>query len=138
MRKFLAVLAMFLATGEIDQLPPYLLTVYDPRLMGINCNETCYDLADGHIWQDSDYLITAACPKWMVYRGPKRLFVSINGMRLACRDTGPNVRLQWNDFYNTYVLHIDVLYPIAEKGYPDWNYSLHDFDSVAVTWRNLK
>lgn len=131
-------IAFCIAAGFILEPPPVLLTVYDPALGGINCGQSCHVLADGHHWDQSDYESVAACPSWMVYTGETKMWIDANGMSLACRDTGSMVRIAWNSHYESYVIHIDVMYPVAELGYPEWNYMLIDFEDVEFYWNEVE
>lgn len=130
LRRILAIIAFMIATGYISGPPSVLLTVYDPLLGGMNCDEDCYTLADGHKWTLEDYENVAACPTWMVFTGNIKTGLSFGSHDVICRDTGPDVRVRWNDYYESYVIHIDVMYPIHSMGYPEWNYVLIPLDEV--------
>lgn len=124
--------------GFIQGEPSVLLTVFDPARGGINCGESCHVLADTYEWTPDDYGFIAACPDWMVFTGRYRVAVDVAGMQLVCRDAGPLVNISWNEYYETYVIHIDVMYHLPEyEDYPSWNYSLFPLDDVAFSWENI-
>lgn len=83
---------------------PILVTWYNPALGGINCNNDCSTLADGTKWNDSHYNNTAACIVRL--RGATLHF---GDYAVKCRDSGGMVKISWNDYYQRWVMHVDVL-----------------------------
>ena len=138
MKRLLAIIAFCLFAGFIDSEPLILLTVFDPDRGGINCGgSSCANVADGHLWAEADYERLAACPSFMVYRGANRITIDVAGMTLQCRDTGGLVNLAWNETYQRYVIHIDVMADLGDAEqpeYPWYNYTAYELEDVNIYW----
>lgn len=104
---------------------PIVVTYYYPDQGGVNCNQDCSILADNQPWDAGDYGNVAACPRELFYQ-----HLEIQGFgTVHCRDTGPAVTVRWNDYWQQYVIHVDVL---EEVGVDTYNYWLFD------EWRYVK
>ena len=119
--KIIEFVALVLAlTGAPE---PLLLTGYDVAQGGINCVDPCTQTALGYWLDDQDYWNgatgLAACPtEWL---GATLIVEGFGTLR--CLDTGGAIkRYQWNEYYETYVTHVDVL-AVAPTKQP-WNYQI--------------
>lgn len=114
-------MALFICSVEppppIETLP-ILVTWYDPALGGINCGGGCDTLADGTKWNGSHYYTTAAC--LVEWRGGVVVFGDYS---LTCRDTGGAIKRSWNEHYQRWVVHVDILAPADNP--PACNYCLY-------------
>ncbi len=104
-------LSLLLATANGASCPPQLedmkvlVTWYDPMLGGINCQEPCDVFADGTAVTESSYNVTAACiPEWM-----GRTIVIVGLGAFTCHDTGGGIVIEFNEYYQQYVIRLDVL-----------------------------
>lgn len=100
---------------------PVLLTVYDPARGGINCDSDCGHWADGTpVNLPEQYMAVAAC----IPQIPVDAVISIPGVgRFRCRDRGGAVKVAYNDYWQRWVVHVDIAADVS-GGYPSWNYQL--------------
>lgn len=93
----------FWTNGQLD-LPLY-LTWYDPAQGGINCDSDCSTFANGERVTEERYQDTVACPfEYVGYT-----FVIPGLGERVCRDTGGKIVIAYSEYYQSYVIHIDVL-----------------------------
>ena len=87
-----------------------LITWYDPKLGGINCDSDCSMLADGSATANAIYygnapVSTAACLREWIGRT-----VTIDGLgTFLCRDTGGGIVTKYNEIHQRTVIHLDVM-----------------------------
>lgn len=120
----LALLLLFFPIEEADVLMcegtdyPAIVTVYDPALGGINCDEDCTTIATGPFeeWMYKEY---AACDASLL--GQYVYFPEI-GIRTRCMDTGGAVHAMWSQRDQQCVLPFDILWPLTEEPVPYWNW----------------
>lgn len=121
--KFLLLLMLF----SLDDGPdltcrgtdhPAIVTVYDPALGGINCDEDCTTIATGPFeeWMYKNY---AACDVSLLGH-----YVSFGvlGFSARCMDTGGEVHAMWSLRDQQCVLPFDILWPLVEEPAPYWNW----------------
>ncbi len=120
----LALLLLFFPIEEAGVLLcegidyPAIVTVYDPALGGINCDGDCTTLATGPFepWMYKKY---AACDESLL--GWHTYFPTLD-MRIRCMDNGGDVHAMWSQRDEQCVLPFDVLWPLADEGFPYWNW----------------
>ena len=97
---------------------PAIVTIYDPALGGINCDEDCKTLATGPL-ERSMYTQYAACDVQLL-----GWYVSfpVLDMRVRCMDTGGAVKAFWSFRDGQCVLPFDILWPLTEEPAPYWNW----------------
>lgn len=97
---------------------PAIVTVYDPALGGVNCDEDCSTLATGPL-EGFMYTQYAACDESLL-----GWYVSFPmlGMQVRCMDTGGAIKAFWSPRDGQCVLPFDVLWPLTEEDPPYWNW----------------
>jgi hypothetical protein len=103
------------------------MSVYDPALGGINCDDDCTTIATGKL-EPEMYEVVAAChPLLLTAR------VNVPGVgTFHCLDTGTAIIVRWNSYYQRRVLWFDVLYNLVDQPPPDWAYwAIEDW---TITW----
>ncbi|MEM7110988.1 MAG: hypothetical protein AAF614_01050 [Chloroflexota bacterium] len=115
---FLVTLLNAICPPPITDMP-VLVTWYDPSLGGINCDVDCDTFADSSPVTPEAYgAVTACIPEWL---GAE---LTISGLgTFHCRDTGGSIVVAFNDYYQQWVIHVDVL----QTEMPSWNYELRDW-----------
>jgi len=112
---------------DIESLP-VLLTWYDPAqcvnefgavIVNINCNHDPFHFADGTAVLESSYGTTAACiPEWL---GRDITVIGLGTYR--CRDTGGGIVVEWNEYYQQWVIRLDVLsHDPIDRNYCLWEW----------------
>lgn len=98
---------------------PVLVTWYDPARGGINCDSDCGTFADSSPVTPEAYgNVTACIPEWL------GAHLTISGLgTFHCRDTGGAIVIAYNDYYDKWVIHVDVL----QSHPPEWNYELRNW-----------
>lgn len=105
---------------------PAVLTVYDPRLGGINCDADCGYFASGIPVGSEWYGVAAACDAALLGRSVSFPALSLT---VECVDTGGMIQPAYSDYYGRQVLYFDVMWPLEKVngqviGAPAWNYLL--------------
>ena len=95
---------------------PAVMSIYDPSLGGINCDDDCSTVAIGPLLEE--YWRTAgACHPDLL--GATVHFPAID-FSMKCVDTGPAVTVRWSRQHHEIVLFFDVMWPINDLPY--WLY----------------
>ena len=108
---------------ELHEGMPAILTVYDPSLGGINCDNDCRTTATGLLTDDL-YEKAGACHPSLL--GATIYFDDIN-FSLTCVDTGGMVGVGWSKRDQEFVVFFDALWHLSVEGGkitggPSWNY----------------
>jgi hypothetical protein len=106
---------------------PAVVTVYDPRLGGINSNDDPEHFASNIPVTEEWYGVAAACDPSLLGWA-----IDLSWMgEFKCVDTGGKIKSSYSKYHKQQVLFFDILWPLEEEGeYPDWNYSLIEDWSV--------
>lgn len=115
---FLVTLLNAICPPPITDMP-VLVTWYDPAQGGINCDVDCGTFADSSPVTPEAYGTVSACiPEWL---GAE---LTISGLgTFHCRDTGGSIVVAYNNYYQQWVIHVDVL----QTEMPAWNYELREW-----------
>ena len=99
---------------------PAVMSIYDPKLGGINCDDDCSTVAIGPLL--AEYWNSAgACHPDLL--GLTVTFPAID-LTMRCVDTGGLIDIAWSEHYQREVLYFDVLWDASTP--PDWVYWLLD------------
>ena len=109
-----------------------LMSVYDPALGGINCDDDCSTVAMGKFHPDM-YGVAGACPMSLygatVYiEFPFAPFSP--GQEFHCVDTGPDVNMRYFPWSSDCGPVFDVLWPLTEEQAPYWSWWRLDWHVV--------
>ena len=95
---------------------PAIISMYDPALGGINCDDDCTTVAMGK-FDDYMYKVAGACPKELY---GATVHFSYLGMELHCVDTGPAIEPTYFPQYGMCASYFDLLWPLHDEPAPDW------------------
>ncbi len=91
---------------------PAVLSVYDPDLGGVNCDDDCSTVATGPV-EDWMYGAAGACPAWFL--GATIHFPDV-GHSMKCVDTGPAIRSAWSPRDQECVVYFDAMWHLGRDG----------------------
>ncbi len=90
------------------------ISVYDPVLGGINCDDNCATVAMGE-WYTDMYKVSGACPPELY---GATLYLPDLDKEFHCIDTGPAVVAV--HYPGQLVSWLDVMWPLTEEDPPDY------------------
>ena len=93
---------------------PALMTIYDPSLGGINCDDDCSTVATGPLTEDMWFTSGACHPNLL---GAIVYFPGID-FEMRCVDTGPMIGVRYNKYYGETVLYFDAMWDSTDL--PSW------------------
>ncbi len=108
---------------------PAIVTVYDPALGGINCDDDCSTVATG-LFDESMYEVAGACPSALLGRKIHFPYLDLN---LLCVDNGGDIEPTWSERDDRCIVFFDFLWRLEETeegellGAPFWNWWLVDW-----------
>jgi len=98
---------------------PAIVSVYDPSIGGVNCDDDCSVTADGTKIAPNLYGTVAACDPRLL--GSTVTFPGIGSFR--CIDTGSAIGERWSKYFDRRVVVFDLMVDLS-AGVPNWSYSL--------------
>jgi hypothetical protein len=109
------------------------MSIYDPKLGGINCDDDCSTVAMGKIYPEM-YEISGACVPELYgatikFRDPFHGDYDMPGI-FHCVDTGPAIKTVYYPWRLTCASWFDVLWPLTEEKAPFWTGWYLDYEVV--------